>query len=321
MPAAPPRGIVHPPKRTPSQRWALILAGGDGTRLQELTREIAGAPIPKQYCRILGEHSLLEATLARAYHFAHRERTIVIVNRNHLSIGREQLRVVEPRNVLIQPCNRDTGPGLLFGLLHLARRDPGATVAVFPSDHYIGDGLTFIAHVNRAAGIVAEHPDKVAVLGIRPDRAEPGYGYITPAQPLPTRRDAGPAFRVTAFREKPSVELAHSLFRAGGLWNSFVLVFQVGRMLDLLREFAPTDVDRMWRHSGDPSSLASLYDDLTAWNFSSQILARIPEHLVVLPVDDVHWNDWGTRESIEHTLRVLNQPAPWMPRRSATAAA
>jgi len=299
----------------------LILAGGDGIRLQELTREIAGEPIPKQYCRILGEHSLLEATLARAHHFAQCERTIVIVNRNHLDVGREQLRALEPRNVLVQPCNRDTGPGLLFGLLHLGRRDPQATVAVFPSDHYVGDGCVFIAHVNRAADIVTEHPDKVAVLGIRPDRAEPGYGYITPAQPLRTRQDSGPAFGVTAFREKPSAELARSLFRAGGLWNSFVMVFQVGRMLELLRGVAPAEYDRMWRHSNDPGRLAELYGEITAWNFSSHVLARIPEHLVVLPVDDVHWNDWGTRESIEHTLRVLNQPPPWTLRKSAPAAA
>jgi mannose-1-phosphate guanylyltransferase len=308
-------------RATKVQHWALVLAGGDGTRLKELTREIVGTPIPKQYCRLLGEQSLLEATLDRTKHFAGRERTLVIVNRNHLDVAREQLRGLPPRNVLVQPCNRDTGPGLLFALVHLQRRNANALVAVFPSDHYVDDGRAFIAHVKRAVGIVTEQTEKVAVLGIRPDRVEPGYGHILPARSISTHEDAGPAFAVAAFREKPSLEVAHRLFLEGGLWNSFVMVFHVGRMLDLLRWAAPRESERMWQFSSDPGGLATLYGDITAWNFSSQVLARIPEHLIVLPVDDVHWSDWGTRESIEHTLRILNQPPPWLPRQPATAAA
>src|ERR1051325_9721028 len=122
---------------------ALILAGGDGTRLQELTRWIAGTPIPKQCCRLLGGRSLLEATLRRAQSFAPRERTTVIVNENHLDVGWEQVQTLPAENILIQPRNRDTGPGLLFSLLHLARRDPHGTVAVFPSDHYVGNEAVF----------------------------------------------------------------------------------------------------------------------------------------------------------------------------------
>ena len=71
--------------------WALVLAGGDGTRLQPLTRRIAGAPIPKQYCRIVGDRSLLEATLARIFPLVPRERTLVVVNRSHLQLALPQL--------------------------------------------------------------------------------------------------------------------------------------------------------------------------------------------------------------------------------------
>src|SRR5467141_3878451 len=93
--------------------WALVLAGGDGTRLQRLTRVIAGAPIPKQYCRILGPRSLLERTLSRIAPLVTVERTLAIINRDHLSIAQSHLRTVEPRNVLVQPRNLDTGPGVL----------------------------------------------------------------------------------------------------------------------------------------------------------------------------------------------------------------
>ncbi len=308
-------------KATAAPNWALVLAGGDGTRLQDLTREIAGAPIPKQYCRLLGNHSLLEATLARSQQFAPLQRTLVIVNNDHLDVGREQLRPLPPDNVVVQPCNRDTGPGLLLALMQLGHRSPGATVAVFPSDHYVGDDCAFVAHVTRAATLVNQHPAKVVLLGIRPDRPEPGYGYITPARPFRSRCEACMTFRVAAFREKPTADLARSLFTEGGLWNSFVMVFRLNRMLELLQCVAPKEFQHMWRSSGDPGRIAEVYRDLTPWNFSTHVLARITQHLLVLPVDDVHWSDWGTRESIEHTLRTLNKTQPWSVHKQPSAAA
>src|SRR5690349_6719100 len=90
--------------------WALVLAGGDGTRLQGITRLIAGAPIPKQYCRILGSSSLLETTLRRIAPLVAVERTLAIIQRAHLPIARPQLVSIEARNVLVQPRNLDTGP-------------------------------------------------------------------------------------------------------------------------------------------------------------------------------------------------------------------
>src|SRR5690554_3800827 len=123
----------------PPELWALVLAGGDGRRLQELTRRLAGRPIPKQYCRIAGDRSMLEATLDRIAPLVPRERTLVIVNRDHLDLARSQLAGLPPENMLVQPSNRDTGPGLLWSLLALERRAPGALLATLPSDHYIAD--------------------------------------------------------------------------------------------------------------------------------------------------------------------------------------
>src|SRR6185503_5355476 len=93
------------------RRWALVLAGGDGARLQSLTRMIAGAPIPKQYCRIAGDRSLLEATLARVGPLVGPARALVIVNENHLPLALPQLARVPETNVVVQPQNHDTGPG------------------------------------------------------------------------------------------------------------------------------------------------------------------------------------------------------------------
>jgi mannose-1-phosphate guanylyltransferase len=289
-------------------QWVLVLAGGEGTRLQDLTREITGAPIPKQYCRLLGEHSLLEATLERARHFAPLERTAVVVNRAHLELGAPQLLQLPRENIFVQPCNRDTGPGLVYSLWCLARMVPYATVVVLPSDHYIGDDRAFARHIKRATQLVDRFPDKVVVLGIRPDYPEAGYGYLTLSHQLRGRERV---FHVAGFEEKPSHKLAQRLIARGGLWNSFVMVFRLSRMLQLIQIAAPKEFARMEALQVRRRPLEDAYREMAPWNFSHLVLSRIPAHLLVLQVDDVHWSDWGTRESIERTLKTLKRLPPW----------
>jgi mannose-1-phosphate guanylyltransferase len=296
---------------TESDLWGLVLAGGDGMRLQPLTRQLTGTPIPKQYCRLAGDRSLLEATLARVAPLISPTRTLAIVNRDHLPLARPQLPGLPAPNVLVQPRNLDTGPGLLFGLLHLARRDPNAAVVVLPSDHYIRDDRPFLAHVAQAFDLVQTRPDRIVLLGMAPDRADSGLGYLE-IERRPSDPGHHGAFHVLAFVEKPSPEQAERIIRRGALWNSFVMLFRVETMISLLRR----------RRASDYAALRRLDDDAYAaaapWNFSRDFLAHIPEELLALPVADVGWSDWGTPEAVERTLRDLHITPPW---RAAVATA
>src|SRR5947209_13518163 len=303
LPAIEALNGAEPSKEQPRERaWALVLAGGDGIRLQALTRKIAGAPMPKQYCRIVGDRSLLEATLGRIYPLVPRERTLVVVNRSHLELALPQLLDVPPGNVLVQPGNRDTGPGIVFGLLDLVARHPRAPVVVFPSDHYVDDASALREHVERAILLVDRLPTKIALLGIRPTHPEPGFGYIEPGPPLVVRGlESPPAYQVAAFHEKPSIELAKHLQRRGALWNSFVMVFHPSRLLALLQQRRSADVERL---RGVIRSGAG-YEGVPSWNFSADFLTQIAHHLLVVPVDGVSWSDWGTAEAVEQTLAAL----------------
>jgi mannose-1-phosphate guanylyltransferase len=297
----------------PKQRLALLLAGGDGTRLQAFTAQLTGVPIPKQYCPLMRGRSLLELTLARTRCFTPIENTRVIINQNHLGLARDQLQALPENNIFVQPENRDTGPGMIFALMQIARIDSDATVAVFPTDHFIDDEKAFTAHVLRAACLVHQFPQKIAILGVTPNNPETGFGYIMPGQPLHTDLTPWRVFQVKAFNEKPSPIMAREFISQGGLWNTFVMVFQPKRVLGLLRDMAPKDSQKLFEMRDYRSEAPAIYRKIHPWNFSSQILARIPEELILLEAPDIRWSDWGTRESIERTYRCMNLAPAWRP--------
>jgi mannose-1-phosphate guanylyltransferase len=236
-------------------------------------------------------------------------------------VAAEQLHTLLGPNVIIQPCNRDTGPGLLLALEHVRRRDRNATIAVFPSDHFVDDDRSFIRYVQRSADIVDRLPEKVAVLGIRSDHPESGYGYITTSRRLQGGAAEPTAFHVGGFVEKPAADRARELLEHGALWNSFIMVFRVQRMLELIRAVVPAEAHRIDELREGRRTLADIYEELEPWNFSRRVLARIPHEMVVLPVEGVHWSDWGTRASIERTLRALHRLPPWHTRNAPPTAA
>src|SRR5262245_50650554 len=119
--------------------WAVILAGGDGTRLKNLTRHIAGDERPKQFCSVLGRATLLEETRNRTALALAPRRTLYVVNRAHEKYYAPILSAENDENLVVQPSNRGTAPAILYSLLRIAALDPDAVVAFFPSDHYISD--------------------------------------------------------------------------------------------------------------------------------------------------------------------------------------
>jgi mannose-1-phosphate guanylyltransferase len=113
------------------------------------------------------------------------------------------------------------------------------------------------------------------------------------------------------FTEKPGLSKARDIIARGGLWNTFVMVFKLSRMLDLLCESIPSEFAKFSELRKSPDKADELYRTLTPWNFSTQVLARIPQHLIMLEVADVQWSDWETRESIECTYRAHNLVPFW----------
>lgn len=293
--------------------WGIVLAAGEGTRLRSLVSRLTGELIPKQYVNFTGTRSMLEHTFQRAEKVIPRERLFTVVSQAHLGhrAARQQLSGRTPGTVVMQPENRDTGPGLLLPLMHIHRRRPDAVVAVFPSDHFILEEDLFMAHVGLACDAVERDPARLVLLGIEPDGPEPEYGYIVPGEKIDS--PAGPALRgVAQFIEKPPTRMADELMRKGGLWNTLVMVFRVDAFLELTRAVAPMlarTFDRIGRAVGTPEEgkmVSSAYRDMRPLNLSRGILEilphRIPALLRVLRVRGVRWSDWGSEERVLKAL-------------------
>ncbi len=161
------RRTENSPRR---QRAAIVLAGGDGARLRSLTRFIVGHEIPKQFCSIAGNRTLLEDTLNRIVIAVPIERTAIVVNRPYYYRG--LLAGAAPR-LAEQPSNRGAATAILFGLRHLADLGRDATVAIFPSYHFIGNDDVFMSQVTRAFETIEEFPQLCIALGVNPPPSRP----------------------------------------------------------------------------------------------------------------------------------------------------
>lgn len=306
------------PDRT--ERWAVILAGGDGTRLRPLTRLIAGDERPKQFCPIFGGATLLDQTLRRVALAVPRHRTMVVVTEAHrrFYLPLVALGGVPSKQVIVQPGNQGTAPAILYSLLRLAGRAPDASVAFFPSDHYFSDEKKFMSYVESAFEAVEFCPELVTLLGVTPEGPEVDYGWIEPAQAA-LGRSALSLRRVHRFWEKPSLPVARSLMERGCLWNSFVMVGRVQTFLEMIRRATPDLYDGFTAiqsdlHTADETrGVQALYSRLPSTNFSQQVLALRPADLAVLPVSGVGWSDWGEPRRVLSDLRRMKRGADWRP--------
>jgi mannose-1-phosphate guanylyltransferase len=276
---------------------AVILAGGEGWRLRGLTRELAGDDRPKQFAGVVGDGSLLAQARRRAALRIPPESTQIVLTRAHAPFYQS---IVEdaPRSCLaVQPSNRGTAVAVLYALLRAARRGDGSPVVILPSDHWISDEAAFMAQVASSAAVVAAEPDRIVLLGVSPSRAETQYGWIEPGEPIfawwPELRG------VRRFVEKPGPSAAAELEAGGALWNTFVVVGGVARLLLLYALTLPSLLDVFvgaWRALDSPAEAAALeavYAAAADADFSKDVLAARPEMLSVLAVTDVFWEDLG----------------------------
>lgn len=302
-----------------STLWGLVLAGGDGKRLQGYIRKTCGGDLPKQYVNFVGRRSMLEHTFARAERLIPARQIITIVSKQHMrhQAVRFQLARRAPETVIVQPENRETGPGIFLPMMHLYKRCPDAIVAIFPSDHFILEEDRFIDHVALAAQAVARDPGRIVLLAMEAQYPETEYGYVVPRED-PGRLNLWGIHNTSRFVEKPDKATARRLVEAGGLWNTMIMVFKVQTLLAILQRLHPATYSRFSRiHAsiGTPAeknTIDEVYRTLEPLNFSKGFLELVaasdPDVISILPVLQVFWSDWGSPERLFQVREILAAP-------------
>ncbi len=293
---------------------ALVLAGGEGKRLRPFVHLLRGDLLPKQYVNFIGRRSMLEHTLERAEKLAAAQRVFTVIDKSHLIFPevRHQLATRCPATTIVQPANKETAPGILLALLHIAKHYPDSVITVLPSDHFVLEEEELLRQLKFAQLLVKRDPSRVVLLGIEPDREESEYGYIVPGRRL-TRGPTNPLFRIASFVEKPDSESAQNLTRHGALWNTMMMVFKTSVMMELMSELSPALFDVFGAvydaigTADEDAVVAETYQDLPPVNFSKEILERLARdhasRLVTFPVRHVLWSDWGSESRVIEVLR------------------
>src|ERR1051326_3257663 len=189
-------GERHMQKDSGSERWGVILAGGDGARLRSLTRFISGDDRPKQFCPLVGGQTLLNQTRVRIAPSIPADRTLFVLTRAHERFYSKELPDVPAKQLVVQPENRGTLPAIFCALLRIVSRNPAAMVAFFPSDHHYTAEARFMAGVEAAFETVDRDPESVILFGAAALYPEVEYGWIEPED-----RPGGVLPRVKGFWE------------------------------------------------------------------------------------------------------------------------
>lgn len=309
--------------------WSIILAGGAGERLRPFVARALGHAKPKQFCAFTGSRSMFQHTLDRADLLSLPQQRVTVVAQSQLFEARAQLASRHPGLLVPQPVNLDTAAGVFLPLAHVLARDPRATVIIYPSDHFVYPEARF-ADAAAAAVCAAELlPAQLVLIGVRPDRVEPEYGWLQPG----LRHGVLNGHRLLAvesFIEKPRPEQSRDWQGRQLLWNTFILAARASTLWQLGRQLLPEIVGPLEQYrkfigdSTEAAARAIVYDQMPARNFSAHLLARVPQSIAVLEMEGVLWSDWGREERIFETLRQIGVnprfPHP-LPAAAHTAAA
>ncbi|MFT3989872.1 MAG: mannose-1-phosphate guanylyltransferase [Luteolibacter sp.] len=229
---------------TPENTYALILAGGSGTRFWPLSRNAR----PKQLLDLFGTGTMLEQTILRLEGLVPFENILILTNSQQEAAVREIATMLPPENIFAEPAKRDTAPAVALGIGLIAARSPDALMLVLPADHLIKDTEAYHS-VMRDALTAAEHSNGLVTIGIKPTWPCPSYGYIERGERAHIQNAAfenAPA-EVKRFREKPAPELAEQFLAQGDFtWNAGMFVWSL-----------PTVINQFVSHSPDLANFIS----------------------------------------------------------------
>lgn len=275
--------------------YCVIMAGGLGTRFWPVSRDAK----PKQFLKITKSgKSFLRLAWERVQDIIPEENIVVVSLERYRDLVKAEVPELDERNLLMEPCNRNTASCIAFACYSILKRDPGAVVLIMPADQVIDGPELFRETVLAGLDYAAEH-DVLLTLGVLPRRADPNFGYIQTDGPVATN---GPV-KVKTFTEKPSKELAQVFIDSGEfLWNAGIFIWKASVIADDLERYAP-EVAAHWngwvQYIATPHEreyLERIYPDMPRTSIDYAVLEKSDRIMTIPAFFD--WNDLGNWASL-----------------------
>jgi mannose-1-phosphate guanylyltransferase len=272
--------------------YAVILAGGGGTRLWPKSRDKS----PKQFLKLTGKDSLTQMAAQRSLKFVDWSRVIVVTNKNYLSDIKKQLPKVPEKNIICEPERRDTAMAMLIGALYAKSLNPNAVIINSASDHVVTNLKEFIKVIKLAAD-TAEKDHQLVAVGITPTHPSSAYGYIKTGKEIKKLDDYLSLYHVDSFKEKPNSNQARRFMATGRyFWNANMYVWRADNLKEEFKLYKPKlyqltkKLDSM--SNGDfHKALVKIYDQAEKISIDYAISEKT-KRLVLIP-GDIGWSDIG----------------------------
>ncbi|MDY7110390.1 MAG: mannose-1-phosphate guanylyltransferase [Planctomycetota bacterium] len=288
-----------------SPRYAMIMAGGAGTRLWPLSRKDR----PKQLLPFINGQSLLEIAAGRLEGIVPPQRRLICTGEAHRAAIRASLPALSDEQILGEPVGRDTVNAIGFTAAVLSKRDPDAVFAVLTADHLIEPRDEFARRLDVGFRLVEDDSSRFVTFAIKPTFAATGYGYVESGPPIAGYDEA---FQALQFVEKPDEETAKAYFRTRTFgWNSGMFIFHAGRFLEALSWFKSDSYEGLmkiaeaWDTPQRAAVLEEVYPTLPKISVDYAIMepASKDDRLTVCSVPmEVSWMDVGSWPSYGETL-------------------
>jgi len=270
--------------------YAILLAGGTGTRLWPVSREL----YPKQLVKFIGNNSLVQSTIKRLAPLLDLEKVRVVCGERHYyEIARhiDDIGLLSEGKIIQEPSGRNTAPAILLAAFHVHHAAADGIMCVFPADHVIGNIESF--HERLGFAIDLADGGQIVTFGIKPNYPETGYGYIEGAEDI-----SKGALKVKRFVEKPDRSTADQYIKAGNFfWNSGMFAFKASVLLEEFKTHQPAMLATMEAcFSADRPLSGNDYDRLENISIDYAIMEKT-DRCVVVP-SDFGWSDIGSWKSL-----------------------
>ena len=280
-----------------NNNYAVIMAGGIGSRFWPMST----SRIPKQFLDVLGNgETLLQQTFRRLSKICPASQILIVTNTDYKDICKNQHPDIKEENILCEPARRNTAPCIAYASFKIQSENANANIIVAPSDHIITNEDEFTRIVNECLQVSRE-TDCLITLGIKPNRAETGYGYI---QYSNESSDLNSSLKkVKTFTEKPNLELANQFLESGDfLWNSGMFIWSVNSIISSIKNLLPEMHDlfsegtELYNTSDEISFINRVFPACRNISIDYGIMEK-SKNVFVYP-SDFGWSDLGTWGSL-----------------------